>query len=177
MAMISEDPDLDLTEIHDVLSNERRQLVLKLLGDTGGGLEASELAAEIAEVESGQSPPPENVRQSAYVALHQTHLPKLDELGIVNYDQNNRMVELREGADQINVYLETVPKYGLSWSEVYIGISLLGMLLIIAGEIGVPLLVEIGSLVLASATFSLLILVALYQTISQRSSFIHRIRG
>lgn len=176
MAVKPEDTDLEPIEIHEVLSNERRQLVLEFLREAGGSLEARELANKIAEVESGQSPPPENVRQSAYVALHQTHLPKLDELGIVTYDQGEHVVDLQERANEVSIYMETVPKYGLSWSEVYIGISALGLLFIIGGEIGVPVLADIGSLVLASGTFGLIILAAVYQTITQRSSIIHRLQ-
>lgn len=173
----SQDSGLDLIDIHDVLSNQRRRLVLSLLNDAGGKLEARQLAKAIAEAESDQSPPPQNIQQSAYVTLHQTHLPKLDELGIINYDKDNQIVERQERANEVSIYMETVPKYGLSWSEVYIGISALGLLFIIGGDIGVPILVDIGSLSLASATLGVTILVALYQTVTQRTSIIHRLRG
>lgn len=171
-----QESELDLIEIHDVLSNQRRRLVLSLLDDAGGRVEARELAKAIAEVESNQSPPPQNIRQSAYVTLHQTHLPKLDELGIVNYDKNNQIVERQERADEVSIYMEKVSRYGLSWSEVYIGISALGLLFIIGGDIGVPILVDIGSLALASATLGVTILVAVYQTATQRTSIFHRLR-
>ena len=177
MGATTAQPDLEAVEIHDVLSNERRQLILEFLRDAGGILTARELSEKIAEVETGESPPPRNIRQSAYVSLHQTHLPKLDELDIVEYDQSAKTVELNDRAEQVSVYMETVPKYGLSWSEYYLGVSVLGLLLIIAGEIGVPVLASIGSLAFASATFVLIIASAVYQTITQQSSVFHRLRG
>ena len=81
MADATAESQLAPVEIHDVLSNERRQKVLELLRDNGhdGSMTARELSERIAEHETGESPPPRNIRQSAYVSLHQTHLPKLDE--------------------------------------------------------------------------------------------------
>ena len=70
--------ELEAVEIHDVLSNERRQMVLDRLRESGGTMSARDLSEYIAERETGESPPPRNIRQSAYVSLHQTHLPKLD---------------------------------------------------------------------------------------------------
>ena len=78
--------DLEAVEIHDVLSNERRQMVIDRLRESEGTLSARDLSEFIAERETGESPPPRNIRQSAYVSLHQTHLPKLDELGLVVLD-------------------------------------------------------------------------------------------
>ena len=176
MGATTAQPDLEAVEIHEVLSNERRQLILEFLRDGGGILTARELSERIAEVETGESPPPRNIRQSAYVSLHQTHLPKLDELDIVEYDQSAKTVELNERAEQVSVYMETVPKYGLAWSEYYLAVSTLGLLFIIAGEVGVPVLASIGSLALASATFVLIIGSAVYQTYAQQSSVFHRLR-
>jgi hypothetical protein len=175
MAATTAQPDLEAVEIHEVLSNERRQLILEFLRDAGGILTARELSERIAEVETGERPPPRNIRQSAYVSLHQTHLPKLDELDIIEYDQSAKTVELNERAEQVSVYMETVPKYGLAWSEYYLAVSVLGLLLIIAGEIGVPVVASIGSLPLASATFLLIMGSAVYQTVSQQSSVLHRL--
>jgi hypothetical protein len=176
MGATTAQPDLEAVEIHDVLSNERRQLILEFLRDAGGILTARELSEKIAEVETGESPPPRNIRQSAYVSLHQTHLPKLNELDIVEYDQSAKTVELNERAEQVSVYMERVPKYGLSWAEYYLAVSVLGLLLIVAGEGGVPVLAGVGSLTFAAATFALIIASAVYQTYSQQSSVLHRLR-
>lgn len=169
--------ELAAIDIHDVLSNERRKMVLEFLRENGGKMSARELSERIAEIETGESPPPRNIRQSAYVSLHQTHLPKLDELDIVDYEADSKDVYLNDRADEVSVYMETVPKFGLAWSEYYVGISILAVLTLFAAEYGVPLIAAIGSVTWAFLFFGLVAVSATYQTISQGSSFIHRIRG
>lgn len=176
-AMRGPDSDLDLeeVEIHSILSNERRRYVIEFLRETEGSLPVRDLSERIAEIETGESPPPSNIRQSAYVSLHQTHLPKLDELGIVDYDGTTGDVKLTDRADQLQIYMEIVPKYGLTWSEYYIGASVLGLLLVIAADIGVPFLAAIGSLALALLTITFLLASAIYQAVTQETSLLHRL--
>lgn len=151
-------------------------MVLKWLReDAEGELSVQELSKRIAEVETGESPPPKKTRQSAYVALHQTHLPKLDELGIADYDRQSKTVSLAELSDEVWVYMETVPKYGISWSEYYLGTAVLGLLLVLAAEIGVPLIADAGTSVWALLLFLLIGGGAVYQTIQQDSSILHRL--
>jgi len=75
--------ELAASEIHDVLRNDRRRLVLERLRAGDGTETVSDLSEHIGAIEADESPPPRNVRQSVYVSLHQTHLPKLDKLGII----------------------------------------------------------------------------------------------
>ncbi|MDX1745454.1 MAG: hypothetical protein R3324_05910, partial [Halobacteriales archaeon] len=110
------------------------------------------------------------------VSLHQTHLPKLDDLDIVDYEADSKDVQLNERADQVSVYMETVPKFGLAWSEYYVGVSLLALLTLFAAEYGVPLIEAVGSLTWSGLFFVLIGGSAAFQTISQGSSFIPRIR-
>lgn len=129
---------LDEGTIHDVLRNDRRRLTLEALREKGGTAEVSDLAEIVAARESGADPPPRNKRQSVYVSLHQTHLPKLDSLEIVSYDSNDRDVKLKERMEDVEVYMEVVPQYGLSWGEFYFSWGVLGLLTAIAVRIGVP---------------------------------------
>ena len=170
-------PDLAAVDIHDVLSNERRRMVLSILHEEDGGqTTARDLSERIAEMETGQSPPPRNIRQSAYVSLHQTHLPKLDELGIIDYDESAKTVTLTDRAKQVSVYMETVPRYGISWSEYYIGVSAIGLLLVVAAFIGTPVLGVVGATTWAALALLLVGVSATYQTIQQGSSIVHRLR-
>ena len=91
-----------------------------------------ELSEEVAARETGEDPPPRDKRQSVYVSLHQTHLPKLDDLGIVDYDNDSKEVALRDRVREIEVYMEVVPQYGLSWGEFYFGLGLLGLVTTVA---------------------------------------------
>jgi hypothetical protein len=129
---------LEEGDIHDVLRNDRRRLAIEALRDRNGEASVRGLAEEVAARETGEDPPPENKRQSVYVSLHQTHLPKLDGLGIIDYDDDSKSVTLAERVDEVEVYMEVVPRYGLSWGEVYFALGLLGLLTTVAAVIGVP---------------------------------------
>lgn len=155
--------------IHDVLRNDRRRLVLESLREGGGTATVSDLAKSIAAVESDERPPPRNKRQSVYVSLHQTHLPKLDSLGIVSYDSDDREVELLDRIEEVEVYMEVVPQYGLSWGEFYFGWGLLGLLTVIGVRIGVPVLSGVDLLTLWGVLFAGLMIASAYHVYSQQN--------
>lgn len=163
-------------DVHDVLSNRRRRLVLETLRQNGGRTTVRELSERIAEAESGESPPPRNVRQSAYVSLHQTHLPKLNQLDIIEYDEQAKTVQLADNDRVVAVYLETVPKYGLSWSEFYIGVGVLGGLTVLGASIDVPVIGALAPVNWAFGFFAVIVVSGLYQTYQQGSSLISRLR-
>ncbi|WP_144903738.1 DUF7344 domain-containing protein [Halobellus captivus] len=165
---------LDASEIHDVLRNDRRRLVLERLRAGEGVETVSDLAEQIGAVEAGESPPPRKVRQSVYVSLHQTHLPKLDELGIVEYDPDGKTVTIADNAADVAVYMEVVPQYGISWAEYYLGLGLLGGLSLLAVAIGVPIFRTLSPRFIAVGLSLALVVSALYQLIDQQSSFLHR---
>jgi predicted transcriptional regulator len=130
---------LSQSDIHDVLRNDRRRLVLERLTDVGPE-SVSDLAEEIGAVESGESPPPRNVRQSVYVSLHQTHLPKLDELGIVVYDDDEKTVTLAENADEVLEYMAIGEADGdeADWIRTYAalsGVAVLGGVIALVGAL------------------------------------------
>lgn len=163
---------LDEGTIHDLLRNDRRRLTIESLREEGGSKTVSDLAADLAALESGTDPPPKKKRQSVYVSLHQTHLPKLDSLGIVSYDPDDREVELLDRVEEVEVYMEVVPQYGLSWGEFYFGWGVLGLLLVVGVRIGVPALSAFDLAVLSSALFVGLTLAAAYHVYSQQDRFV-----
>jgi len=100
---------LSKDEVFDILSNSRRRYVLYYLRETGEPVELSELAEEIAAWENN-TPRAELTKQErkrVYVSLYQTHIQKLSEVGIVNYDSDTGIVSLGDEADQIGTYLPT----------------------------------------------------------------------
>ncbi len=170
------DDRLPEAEIHDVLRNDRRRMVIELLGDADGPLTARDLSETIAAREAGEDPPPRKVRQSVYISLQQTHLPKLESLGIVDYDENTKEVRPAENAPEVGVYMEVVPKYGLSFGEFVAGLGVLGALLVAAAETGVPGVSAVGASAWAVLGFAAVAVAGAYRTYSQRSSLVHRLR-
>ena len=124
-------------EIHEILSNERRKQTLELLKNRTGPIELRELTRWIAELESGESPPPKGVRQSVYNSLHQTHLPKLDRHGIIDYNQYRKTIRLRSKARRVDLYMEVLTPYGITWSTYYRTLAVLGLMAILADQVGV----------------------------------------
>ena len=167
--------DLETEEIHDVLRNHRRRLVLDILQAADDPVSVRELSERIGAIEADQDPPPRNVRQSVYVSLLQTHLPKLDELGIVDYEPEGRSVSVGEGLREVAIFLETVPKYGLSRSEYYAAVSLLGALTMAAADLGTPVITAVSASTWAYAFLALIFASGLYHTYVQGSSLLQRL--
>lgn len=138
------------TEIHDLLRNERRRQVIKHLQDTVGKMTLGDLAENIAEHETGESPPPKNIRNSVYNSLHQTHLPKLDNRGIVEYESDRKTIRLTEEARSVDVYMEVVTPYGITWSEYYSMLGTLSLSVVLAALIEVPVLSAVDSVLWVS---------------------------
>ena len=136
--------ELDPGEIHNVLRNDRRRRALQRLRESDGPISVDTLAEHIASVETGESPPPRDVRKSVYVSLHQTHLPKLDDLDIIDYDQRDQQLELRDRAEEVEVYMEIVSEDDISWSTYYLGVSLLGLLTLSAVHFGLLFVSSFG---------------------------------
>ena len=168
-------PTLDETEIHKVLSNGRRRQVLQHLGKTPGRINVWELSRSIAEAETNASPPPEDLHKSVYSSLHQTHLPKLQEMGIVEYDQEENAIELREGARDVRVYMEVVSKYGVTWAEFYQLLGTLSLFTVIAALADVPVISNIDPLLLASFFLTIVGASTAYQLWTNRWAILRQV--
>lgn len=82
------DERLEEGRIYDVLSNERRRICVRRIAERDPVAVqrlADELAAAFVDGAVGQS-----VSCSVYVSLVQTHLPKLDRYGVVDYDEDGK---------------------------------------------------------------------------------------
>lgn len=165
---------LDEEAIHNVLRNRRRRLVLDILTENGGTVSVRELSERIGAIESDQDPPPRNVKQSVYVSLLQTHLPKLDDLDIVEYENEGKTVRVDSGLDAVSVYLETVPKYGLSRSEYYAALALLGLLTVVGSMLDTPVISLIRPELWALGFLAFTFASGVFHTYRQGSSIVHR---
>lgn len=103
------DGELSLDTAFGVLQNERRRRVLRHLWNReDGGASLGDLAEHVAAIENGTTPEALTAKQRkrVYVGLYQSHLPKLDEAGVVEFDQKRGEVELTERSDQLKRYLD-----------------------------------------------------------------------
>ena len=94
-------------DLYHILQNRRRRQVLRNLQDVEGRVDMRGLAEEVAawEHETTVDALSSDERQRVYISLYQCHLPKLDEHGIVAYDQSRGVVEPADRLDEFEPYL------------------------------------------------------------------------
>ena len=100
-----------------MLSNQRRRYVLYYLNHRPGPVSLRDLAEQIAAWENDCTIDDLEYKQRkrVYTSLHQTHLPKLDEMGIVNYDRDAGTITLADRASDLDAYLELVGERTADW--------------------------------------------------------------
>ncbi|MFC6613742.1 hypothetical protein ACFQAS_02000 [Halopenitus salinus] len=89
---------LDPDDAFQAVSNSRRRQVLLSLSQTDGVVSVSELAREIAAIENLIDPGEVSGEQrtTVYIALIQSHLGMLDDIGVIAYDERAKQVESTE---------------------------------------------------------------------------------
>jgi hypothetical protein len=118
--------DLSKNEIFDLLRNQRRRFVLHYLknnpdeevtiGTLADQVAAWEYAIPLEEVSSTQ-------RKRVYTTLQQSHLPKMDEAGIVEFDGDRGTITPTSVVADLTIYLEIVPGREFAWHEFYLGLG------------------------------------------------------
>lgn len=109
------DSEAELTrdDIFHVLQCRRRRLVLKYLQeyDGEGPARMSDIAEHIAAEEHDTTVHAlqSQERQRVYIALYQSHLSKMDKVGVLDYNQSRGYVEATPLADRLTPYLDCEP--------------------------------------------------------------------
>ncbi|KZN23635.1 hypothetical protein A4G99_12130 [Haladaptatus sp. R4] len=98
-------PPLDT--LFEALSSRRRRDVLRYLLDTEDAVDINELATAVARLGPGGGST-HNQHRKYYSTLYQLHLPKLDSAGLIDYDERNHRVSVRDGARWAESFLALV---------------------------------------------------------------------
>ena len=135
----TDDPSIDRDDVFDVLSNPRRRYALHVVRDEDE-VELGEVAEQVAAWENDTSV--ESVdsteRKHAYTALQQRHLPRMDEMDVVEFDRRAGTVAPAGALDEFDIYLEVVEGRDVPWSEYYLGLGALAAAVVVAAHVGVP---------------------------------------
>lgn len=131
-------PALHETDIHQLLSNPRRRATLEYLWQSPGPVTLRELSEVIGAVEAGESPPPRVVRERVYISLHQTHLPRLHDLGVVEYDSDRKTVTVLDPVRDVARYMDLTTRFGFTWVEYYRTLAIVALCLVVAALAEVP---------------------------------------
>ncbi|QLG50637.1 DUF7344 domain-containing protein [Natrinema halophilum] len=112
LASSQTEEELSADTILELLANRRRRYLLYALRGREDPIELSTLAETVAGWEH-DVPPDEvakNEYKSVYVSSVQCHVPKLDDAGVVDHDEDNHTVILSDNFDQLEPYLQVVVK-------------------------------------------------------------------
>jgi len=142
------DEKLSRDRVFDILSSPRRRYVLYYLREHGGPVELTDLAEKLAAWENDTtvaelSP---QARKRVYVSLYQTHVPKLQEAGLIEYDSDSGELSTAAENSSVDPYLgsQTAER---RWYVYYLvlTVSSLGFLAaVLGGLLPVSLTVTVG---------------------------------
>lgn len=118
--------DAVTVDVYSIVQNSRRRALLKILRDLGGESCLREIVRRIAENE-GDLDSDKRLLKSVHVSLLQTHLPKMESAGLIQYDRVTSTVHLLELPSEFRYYLEIVEKHDIPWSLYYLILSGLGV--------------------------------------------------
>jgi hypothetical protein len=112
-------------ELYDLLSNHRRRYVIHFCKQADEPLTLSDLAERVAAREQDKSVAEltSAERKRVYTSLQQTHLDRLANAGMIEYDGDE--IKLTDEAATLEVYLDVVPEGSIPWGIYYLGLSLL----------------------------------------------------
>lgn len=102
-ALPADAPAAPLTSALDILTNERRRHVLRVVGDQGEAMTLPDVADEVAVREYGRPLPdiePETVTE-IYISIYHDHLPRLVDANLLAYDQERDLVHPRFVTDAV----------------------------------------------------------------------------
>lgn len=141
-------PDLSKGEVFEVLRNQRRRYVLHFLKRDERPVELGDLAQQIAawEYETTLEGVTPEQRKRVYTTLQQTHLPKMDEAGILTFDSDRGVIEATDRTRDISVYLEIVPGREFAWRELYLSLGAISCALVAALWVGIYPLTVLSTL-------------------------------
>lgn len=139
--VVESNRELTRDEIFQVLSNDRRRYALHYLKrhegetiplrDVVDAVAAWENDIDTEELDS-------NTRKCVYTALRQSHLPRLDDVGVIEYDHLRGEARITEAARDVQMYLEYVPDNDLAWHQFYLGLSVIASTVVAIKWLGIP---------------------------------------
>lgn len=116
----NESGNLTKDKIFHILQTQRRRHALRYLKEHDNPVEMRDLAEQVAAWENDTTVQAlaSDERQRVYIALYQSHLPKLDSEGIIEYNKSRGIVERGDLADEFDPYLEPSVESETSETEI-----------------------------------------------------------
>ena len=130
----SRDRELSKEEIFDVLHNQRRRYVLQYFKRFEDPVSLSDLAKQVAawEYRTSIEEVTNEQKKRVYTTLQQTHLEKMQQANIVEYDPEQNLVRATPQTEELTVYLEIVPSSEFPWREFYLSLGAISCAIVAA---------------------------------------------
>lgn len=147
-------------DIFEVLSNTRRRQVIVLLYDEPAPVHLGDLAEEIAAFET-DGPVTNEQYKRVYISLYQTHVPKLSELGLVEYDAETKEISLTDRVDEV-LEVFRLEEPAPSWWKYYAVLAAAGFIAVLGFWLSGPGNQLVGIVVALVPIIALLVLVFIH---------------
>lgn len=136
----SNQPTLTEDELFELLSNRRRRHILHTLMRKEETVDIGDLSQQIAAWEDGleYEEVSSTDRKRVYTALQQSHLPKMDKTGVIEFDRDRGVVEPTPTLENVEIYMDVVHGRDIPWSDYYLGLTAVSALLLAATVAGLP---------------------------------------
>jgi len=125
---------LSIDETFEILKNNRRRLVLEYLHENEETVKLNTLADRVTATENDTdvSSITSAERKRVYVGLYQFHLPKMADMGVIDYDQDRGDVALTERGRQLYREHDDRETPDRQWHLAYLGVAGGGLLAVAA---------------------------------------------
>lgn len=124
--------EISQEQIFEVLQSPRRRYALYYLLREGDAVDLSALATHVAAWEH-DTPLDElttQQRKRVYISLYQTHIPKLEEVGLLDYNREAGTIHPSHRVCHLEKYLGDVSRLSIAWNQYYLTFSVLSLLLL-----------------------------------------------
>ena len=134
--------------MYKILANRRRRYTIQHLKSQDDEVTLGALAEQVGAWEYGTDPGQltSAERKTVYTALQQRHLPKMADVGIVEFDKRAGTVAPTESLTDLDIYAEVVSSGDFPWSQYYFGLSVIAVALMAAVWMDVYPLVSLPDL-------------------------------
>jgi hypothetical protein len=144
--------DVSSDVLYSLLADKRRRYTLHYLKQRREQVAVREVAEQVAAWENGKSVEEltSQERKRVYIALYQSHLPKLADAGVIEYNRSRGIIERTERADIFDRYLsggradasapvdsDAEDEPGRAWHDYYLYAATGGALLLAGGVSGI----------------------------------------
>ncbi|SER20439.1 DUF7344 domain-containing protein [Natrinema salaciae] len=120
-------------ELFELLANQRRRHIMHTLMQEDDRLDIGDLSQEIAAWEDDLAfeEVSSTDRKRVYTALQQSHLPKMDNAGVLEFDRDRGTIEPTPALEDVEIYMDVVRGRELPWSDYYLGLTALSAVLFV----------------------------------------------